>query len=69
MEGTVKWFNNLKGYGFVNDGSEDYFVHYSSIVSKSKYKTLTENNKVTFDVETKEDNKKYAVNVQEIKED
>ena len=66
MEGTVKWFNNLKGYGFVNDGSEDYFVHYSSIVGKTKYKTLTENEKVTFDVEEKEHNKKQAINVKKM---
>ena len=66
MEGTVKWFNNLKGYGFVTDGIEDYFVHYSAIVGKTKFKTLAENEKVTFDVEEKEHNKKQAINVKKI---
>ena len=66
MEGTVKWFNNLKGYGFITDGTEDYFVHYSAIVDKTKFKTLAENEKVTFDVEEKEHNKKQAINVKKM---
>jgi CspA family cold shock protein len=49
-EGTVKWFNARKGYGFIatTDGN-DVFVHYSSITSDG-YKTLAEGNPVTFDV-------------------
>jgi CspA family cold shock protein len=49
-EGTVKWFNSRKGYGFIAtaDGS-DVFVHYSSITSEG-YKTLSEGDPVTFDV-------------------
>ena len=47
-EGKVKWFNNTKGYGFVNlDGdSEDYFVHYSSI-EMDGYKSLKAGQAVT----------------------
>ena len=65
-EGTVKWFNNEKGYGFISDTSsnEEIFVHFSAIVSEG-YKTLTEGQKVTFDVEKdpKDNSKSRAVNV------
>ncbi len=49
--GTVKWFNNAKGYGFVKpDGLEkDVFVHFSAITMEG-YKTLKEGQKVEFDV-------------------
>lgn len=49
--GTVKWFNNAKGYGFVvsNAGSEDLFAHYSSI-QMDGYKTLRAGQDVTFEV-------------------
>jgi CspA family cold shock protein len=49
-EGTVKWFNSRKGYGFIatSDGS-DVFVHYSSI-SSDGYKTLAEGDAVSFDI-------------------
>ena len=64
--GTVKWFNSEKGYGFISNdnGSEDVFVHFSSIVSDG-YKSLTEGQKVTFDTETDPKNSKKlrAVNV------
>ncbi len=48
LNGTVKWFNNSKGFGFIapEDGSEDVFVHYSAIQS-SGYKTLNEGQAVT----------------------
>jgi len=51
--GTVKWFNNQKGYGFiVVDGQDkDIFVHYSAI-SGEGYKTLAEGEKVKFEVVT-----------------
>ena len=65
--GTVKWFNADKGFGFIkNDVSgEDIFVHFSSIVADG-YKTLEEGQKVTFDVEPdpKNSSKSRAVNVQ-----
>jgi len=49
-EGTVKWFNSRKGYGFIAaaDGN-DVFVHYSSITSDG-YKTLEEGDAVTFEI-------------------
>lgn len=51
MKGKVKWFNPEKGYGFiVSEDGKEVFVHYSSIVSEG-YKTLDENEEVTFDVE------------------
>jgi len=49
-EGKVKWFNEQKGYGFISrDDGDDVFVHYSEIVSDG-FKTLTENQEVTFDL-------------------
>ncbi len=48
LRGTVKWFNNTKGYGFIEYGDlEDIFVHYSAI-RKEGYKTLKEGNSVDF---------------------
>lgn len=48
MKGTVKWFNNEKGYGFITvDGYNDIFVHYSQI-KKDGFKTLSEGDTVTF---------------------
>jgi CspA family cold shock protein len=51
-EGTVKWFNAEKGFGFisVDGGGPDVFVHYSSIEG-SGYKSLDEGQRVSFDVE------------------
>ena len=64
--GTVKWFNAQKGYGFISDdnGGEDVFVHFSSIVSDG-FKSLEEGQKVTFEVEAypKDSRKMRAVNV------
>ena len=52
MQGTVKWFNEKKGFGFIQtDDGSDVFVHYSAIQSAG-FKTLTEGQRVTFDVET-----------------
>ncbi|HSA56447.1 MAG TPA: cold-shock protein [Gemmatimonadaceae bacterium] len=49
--GTVKWFNEAKGFGFITpqDGSKDCFVHHSAIQGKG-FKTLAEGEKVEFDV-------------------
>jgi CspA family cold shock protein len=50
-EGTVKWFNEQKGFGFIaQDEGGDLFVHYSSILSEG-FKTLYENQRVSFDIE------------------
>ena len=51
MKGTVKWFNDSKGFGFITteDGS-DVFVHHTSIVGNG-FKSLAEGEQVTFDVE------------------
>jgi len=50
--GTVKWFNDSKGFGFISleDGSKDVFVHHSAIQSGGEYKTLSEGDRVQFDV-------------------
>ena len=49
--GTVKWFNDSKGFGFVtpDDGGDDLFAHFSAI-NMDGFKTLTEGQKITFDV-------------------
>ena len=50
MKGTVKWFNNGKGFGFIGrDNGPDVFVHYSSI-QKDGYKSLKEGDEVEFEV-------------------
>ena len=51
-QGTVKWFNAEKGFGFItpDEGSTDLFVHFSAIQAKG-YKRLDENQRVSFDVE------------------
>jgi CspA family cold shock protein len=66
MNGTVKWFNEAKGFGFISndDGSGDVFVHFSAILSDG-FKTLAEGQKVTYDVEPdpRDAGKMRAVNV------
>lgn len=52
MQGTVMWFNNVKGFGFIkrDDKKPDIFVHYSAI-EKQGYKTLLPDDRVEFEVE------------------
>lgn len=50
MKGTVKWFNNQKGYGFISDAEgKDVFVHFSGL-NMEGYKSLEEGQEVEFDV-------------------
>ncbi len=67
--GTVKWFNNEKGYGFISndEGGQDVFVHFSAIMGDG-FKSLAEGQKVTFDTEPDPKNsaKLRAVNVQAV---
>ena len=64
--GTVKWFNEEKGFGFISDdnGSGDVFVHFSAIQGQG-FKTLQEGQKVTYETEPdpKNSSKLRAVNV------
>jgi cold shock protein len=64
--GTVKWFNDEKGYGFItpDDGSKDLFVHQSAIVGDG-FRSLTEGAKVSFEAEEGEKGPR-AVNVQAV---
>jgi len=63
-EGTVKWFSNEKGFGFIErgNGEQDVFVHFSAIAMDG-YKSLTEGQRVSFDV-VQGDKGLQAANVQ-----
>jgi CspA family cold shock protein len=64
-EGTVKWFSNEKGYGFIErEGGDDVFVHFSAITMDG-YKSLTEGQRVSFEV-VQGDKGAQAANVQAI---
>lgn len=67
IKGTVRWFNNSLGYGFVapENGGSDIFVHFSNIHMKG-YKTLRENQVVEFEVGTIEKNGKPMSNALEV---
>ncbi|MFO3716737.1 cold-shock protein [Anaerococcus sp. ENR1011] len=49
-KGIVKFFDNKKGYGFINSENKDYFVHFSSIISDETYKKLSEGDEVSFEI-------------------
>jgi len=67
VRGTVKWFNNEKGYGFIvpEDGSKDVFVHYSAI-NMQGFRTLEEGDEVEFEVQ-QSDRGPQAVSVERIR--
>lgn len=52
--GTVKWFNDAKGFGFItpDGGGKDLFAHFSAVQGEGSFKSLRENQKVSFDVTT-----------------
>jgi CspA family cold shock protein len=62
--GVVKWFNPTKGFGFVapDDGGKDVFVHISA-VQKAGMRTLTQGQKIQFDMESQKDGRQAAVNL------
>jgi CspA family cold shock protein len=65
VEGTIKWFNEKKGFGFIQqDNGQDIFVHYSSIMGDG-FKTLAEGQRVRFDIEEGAKGPK-AINVEKI---
>ena len=66
MQGTVKWFNDTKGFGFItpSDGSQDVFVHHSAIEGEG-FKTLAEGATVEFEV-TNEAKGPKASNVRQV---
>ncbi len=64
--GTVKWFNSIKGYGFIepDDGGKDVFVHISA-VEQAGMETLNEGQKISYELET-EDGKTRAANLKDV---
>jgi len=63
--GTVKWFNETKGYGFIapEGGSKDVFVHITAL-ERAGLRTLADNQKVTFDIEAGRDGRESATNIE-----
>ncbi len=64
MTGVIKWFNDAKGYGFIQqeNGGEDVFVHFSALPQTGGYRSLAEGQRVQFDI-TQERGKERAANV------
>lgn len=63
MQGTVKWFNSSKGYGFLElEDRKDVFVHHSNIIMDG-FRTLDENDVVNFELGNSNDGREQAVNV------
>lgn len=66
MQGTCKWFNNQKGYGFITDSEgKDVFVHHSNIIM-DKFRYLNENDIVDFELGAGNDGRQQAINVKPI---
>lgn len=67
MTGTVKWFNDKKGFGFIepDDGLEDFFVHQSNI-DMDGFRTLSENDRVEFETGKDERGRTRAINVKKL---
>ena len=66
MQGTVKWFDSQKGYGFITDSEgKDVFVHHSNIVMDG-FRHLSEDDVVNYELGTGNDNRQQAVNVKPI---
>jgi cold shock protein len=65
--GTVKWFNDAKGFGFItpDGGGEDLFAHFSAI-NMQGFKSLTEGQKVSFEVTVGNKGKSQASNIQSV---
>lgn len=65
-QGTVKWFNAAKGYGFIEQESgDDIFVHYSAIKDEG-FKTLNEGEKVEYEVSQNDGGKTQAIDVKRV---
>jgi CspA family cold shock protein len=64
MTGVIKWFNDAKGYGFIQreDGGADVFVHFSALPQTGGYRSLAEGQRVQFDI-VQERGKDRAANV------
>jgi cold shock protein len=63
MTGVVKWFNDAKGYGFIStEAGTDVFVHYSALPASGSYRSLSEGQRVQFDV-VEERGRERAANV------
>ncbi len=66
-QGTVKWFNAAKGYGFIEqeEDDKDIFVHYSAI-NIDGFKTLNEGERVEFEISDSDEGKRQAINVSRV---
>ena len=66
MTGTVKWFDNHKGFGFITtDAGDDVFVHYTGIASDG-FRKLSQNQQVTFSLEKDDTGRTIARNVEKV---